>query len=291
MIDLFLDSLLDAFLDTLRILPFLFLTYLAMEWLEHRAENPMRLAIRNGGRIGPLIGAALGVVPQCGFSATASGLFAGGVISLGTLLAVFLSTSDEMLPLLLTAGAGIRMILVILGIKALYAMAAGFLVDLAYRKVRPVHMGEEFSVAKLCEEEHCGCDKDLLRSALHHTATVTAAIFVVSVLLTLGINVIGEETLGGVFLGHRLLAPFLAGLVGLIPNCASSVVLTELYLEGLLSVDAMLAGLFVNAGVGLIVLFQTARPIRRNIAVTALLYALGVTGGVLIGFLPLGGLL
>ena len=127
MTDLLLDSLLDAFLDTLRILPFLFLTYLAMEWLEHRAENPMRLAIRNGGHIGPLIGAALGVVPQCGFSATASSLFAGGVISLGTLLSVVLSTSDEMLPLLLTAGAGIRMILVILGIKALYAMAAGFL--------------------------------------------------------------------------------------------------------------------------------------------------------------------
>ncbi len=291
MTDLLLDSLLDAFLDTLRILPFLFLTYLAMEWLEHRAENPMRLAIRNGGHIGPLIGAALGVVPQCGFSATASSLFAGGVISLGTLLAVFLSTSDEMLPLLLTAGAGIRMILAILGIKAFYAMAAGFLVDLVHRRVQPVHMGEEFQMAKLCEEEHCGCDKNLLKSALHHTVTVTAAIFIVSLLLTVSINVIGEEALGGLFQGHRLLAPFLAGVVGLIPNCASSVVLTELYLEGLLSADAMLAGLFVNAGVGLIVLFQTARPIRRNIGITALLYALGVAGGMLMGVLPPGVLL
>lgn len=273
-----LDILWDALLDTLKLLPFLFLTYAAMEYLEHRWEGGGLL--RKAGRLGPLWGSLLGVVPQCGFSAAAAGLYAGRVISLGTMLAVFLSTSDEMLPLLLSRGAPAGEVLKILGLKAAAGMVCGFLVDLILR--RP----QVNQIDALCEEERCGCGhRGLLAAALYHTLEIAVFLLAFNIVLGLLLRFAGEDVLRRVLTGSPMLSLFLAALVGLIPNCAASVALTSLYLDGLLPFGSLMAGLLVGAGMGLLVLFRLNRRVRENLVITAVLYGMGVVMGGLMGVL------
>ena len=271
----------DAILDSLKLLPFLFLTYLLMETLEHRTGTQARNKIKTAGKVGPLWGSLLGVVPQCGFSAAASSLYAGRVITVGTLIAVYLSTSDEMLPILLSEAVPPMTIVKILGLKVVIACISGFVVEAVY--VRCMHKKEkDMDIHVVCEEEHWHCEDGIFVSAIKHTLKILFYIFVLTLLINLLIGIVGEDTLSGLFSSIPVVGELIAAAIGLIPNCASSVVITELYLSGIISAGAMMAGLLVNAGVGLLVLFRLNRDTRQNIGIIGVLYALGVFWGVVI---------
>ena len=275
-----LDAIWDGTLDTLKLIPFLFITYLVMEWVEHRTSDHTKTAIRKAGRLGPLVGGILGVIPQCGFSAAAASLYAGKVITAGTLIAVFLSTSDEMLPILLSERAGIGFIAKVLIVKALYGVIAGFLVDFLFRKLNERRIG--VGIHGICTQEHCHCEKGIVRSAFKHTVSITFFILLISIALNILLSIVGTENLSNLVLNRPVIGEVLAGLIGLIPNCAASIALTQLYLEGVMSAGAMVSGLMVGAGVGLLVLFRTNRHTRQNIQLTILLYILGVAGGLIV---------
>lgn len=276
-----LEIIKDTLTDAIRLLPFLFLTYLVMEYMEHRMGEKTKDAIKRSGRFGPLIGGALGVFPQCGFSAAASGLYAGRVITLGTLFAVFLSTSDEMLPVLISKQAPAGMILKLLAFKMAVGITAGFLIDLFIkRNSRQPH--EHMEIGHMCEHEHCRCQEGILKSALRHTLSVFGFILLISFLLNTAIAWTGEDFLTRLILNRPFLGQIIAGLVGLIPNCAASVIITQLYLEGVIGTGAVAAGLLAGTGVGLLVLFRTNDDAKENIRIAFLLYAVSVLTGVLI---------
>ncbi|MCI8524892.1 MAG: arsenic efflux protein [Oscillospiraceae bacterium] len=278
-----LEIVWEALLDTARLLPFLYLTYLAMEALEHRLSVRTGTILRRAGRLGPLWGGLLGAVPQCGFSAAASSLYAGRVVSLGTLLAVFLSTSDEMLPILLSRGAPAGLIFRILGLKVLIGAAAGLLADGVCRLLGWSRGG---SVHQLCQDAGCRCGHgNIFGSALRHTLSITAFLLPLTLALNAALDWIGEDALTSLLLGRPVLGVFLAGLVGLIPNCAASVAITTLYLDGLLSFGGMMAGLLVGAGVGLLVLARVNRRPKENLGIVLLLYTTGVVCGGLLELL------
>lgn len=278
-------------LDTLKIVPFLFLTYLFMEFLEHKSGDAAARWLRRSGKIGPLVGGAMGVVPQCGFSAAASGLYAGRIITVGTLVSVYLSTSDEMLPILISEGAPVSFMLKILGTKLIVGVLAGFSVDFVFRLVRRGKPSEEPQIEEFCEREHCSCGEHFALSALRHTLQITGFILLFTFVLNLIIHGVGEDKLAALVLDRPVLGNLLAAVVGLIPNCASSVVLTELYLSGIVSVGALLSGLLVNAGVGLAILFRNNRPVWDSLRVLALLFAIGAAVGILVDLTPLASLL
>lgn len=267
--------------DNIGILPFLFVTYCIMEYLEKLMEEKAEGAVKYSGKMGPLWGGILGIIPQCGFSAAAASFYSGGVITLGTMLAIFLSTSDEMLPVLISAAVPVKTIVKILGAKVLIAVLAGFIVDFALRllgKAAPKHIHD------LCEQEQCGCEEEqpIWKSALLHTVKVFGFIFAISVLLNLALELGGEHVLGQFATSNSVLSVILTGIVGLVPNCAASVIITQLYVKGIISTGAMMSGLLVGAGVGVLVLFRTNRPAKQNIKIVALLYAIGIAAGFLI---------
>ena len=294
--------------DTLYLIPFLFVTYLAMEWLEHKAGDKAEEAVRRAGAAGPVVGALMGIVPQCGFSAAAATLWAGRVITLGTLFAVFLSTSDEMLPIFLAEQVAPMTILKIMGVKLMIGMVMGFVVDAAIRLARRDR--ERLRIHELCERDRCHCNGEceaceqqpelaydfehdeahehhheggsILRSALKHTAQVTVFIFVITLVLDGALELVGEDALAAFLGSNPVLSVLGSALVGLIPNCAASVVIAQLYVEGALGAGAMMAGLLVSAGVGLLVLFRTNCRLRQNLIVLAGLWATGVFWGLII---------
>ena len=272
----------ETLIDTIKLIPFLFLTYLAMEYLEHRTGGKAQKMIKSAGRLGPVLGGVLGIVPQCGFSTAASNLYTGRVISLGTLLAIYLSTSDEMLPILISEQAPFKLILRILLAKAAIGLAAGMMIDILLRRRR---MEEHAHIHEICEHEHCHCEKGVIRSALTHTAQITFFILLVTFALNLILHFVGEEALAGLILNRPLLGPVLAGLVGLIPNCAGSVVITQLYLQGAMSLGAAMAGLLTGSGVGLLVLFRVNHNKKENLTILGLLYGIGVLAGIVIGLI------
>ena len=268
----------ETLIDTLKLIPFLFLAYLAMEYLEHRTGEKAQMLIRKAGRMGPVLGGVLGIVPQCGFSAAASNLYVGRVISLGTLMAVYLSTSDEMLPILISEKAPAELILRLLISKALMGVAAGLLIDIVLRRR---HVEEHRHIHDICEQEQCHCEKGILRSALTHTAQIALFILLVTFILNFTLYFVGEDVLANLILNRPVLGPLLAGLVGLIPNCAGSVVITQLYLQGAMSLGAALSGLLTGTGVGMLVLFRVNRNRMENLKILGLLYLIGVTAGIM----------
>lgn len=274
--EMILDVIYDTLIDGLRILPFLFLAYLAMECLEHWAGGRMQEIVRRSGKAGPIIGGFLGIFPQCGFSAAAANLYAGRVITLGTLLAVFLSTSDEMLPIMLSENAGIFLIAKILLTKVVFAVAVGFLADFLFPGK------EEPQIGHFCEKHHCHCEKGIWRSAASHTWKIFLYIVVISLILNYVIAMIGEDRLAAVVSDRPVLGLFAAALVGMIPNCASSVVLTHLYLEGVLGAGPLLAGLLSGSGVGYLVLLRVNEDKKDNLRIFALLYGVGVAAGAVV---------
>ena len=360
--DLLIDILLDAGKDTLSLVPFLLVTYLALETLEHVAGNRVDGAIKRAGAAGPVVGSLLGMVPQCGFSAMAATLYAGRVVTLGTLVAVFLSTSDEMLPLLLAEQVPVQTMAMLLASKALIALVTGFIVDAAIRGLRrnarahaairrtvlgtaanPAHVNcahddhtggdiiDEVAEAgvsadhihELCERDHCGCDDDedeherdhghshdhghagehehhhghghdhghshegapvlsIIRSAISHTVQVSVFIFLVTLILVAVLETFGESAIEQFLRGNETLAVLGSALVGLIPNCSASVVITQLYLEGALQLAPMLAGTLISAGVGYLVLFRTNRSARENAVFLVMMYVIGAGWGLIL---------
>lgn len=274
-----LDVILDALLDTAKLLPFLFLTYLAMEYLEHKAGQKAESLVKKAGGFGPVIGGALGIVPQCGFSAAASNLYAGRVISLGTLIAIYLSTSDEMLPILISEKASVVLIAELLLAKAVIGMIVGLIIDFLMRRKG---VQEHEHIHEICEHEHCHCEKGILRSALSHTVQIAFFVLLITFALNLILFFVGEDALANLILNRPVLGPILAGLVGLIPNCAGSVVITQLYLEGVISIGAAMAGLLTGSGVGLLVLFRVNHDRKENLRILGLLYSIGVLVGIMI---------
>ena len=277
-----LEIIEDTLIDSVKLLPFLFLTYLLMEYIEHKTKEKTKETIKKSGKFGPLIGGILGIVPQCGFSVSATNLYAARVITLGTLIAVYLSTSDEMLPIFISEAVPISTILKILGIKLLIGVFAGFIIDLVIRFVKKEKQEEE-KIVDLCEKEHCHCEKGIVKSALKHTINIFIFIVIITFIINLVIYFIGEDTIAGFLRNQPILGPVIAGIIGLIPNCASSVILTQMYLENVISAATMISGLLVGAGVGLAVLFKTNKGIKQNLKITALLYVIGVLSGIVIG--------
>lgn len=354
--DLLIDILLDAGKDTLSLVPFLLVTYLTLETLEHVAGDRVNGAIKRAGAAGPVVGSLLGMVPQCGFSAMAATLYAGRVVTLGTLVAVFLSTSDEMLPLLLAEQVPVQTMAMLLASKALIALVTGFIVDAAIRGLRrnarahaairrtvlgtaanPAHVNcahddhtggdiiDEVAEAgvsadhihELCERDHCGCDEDedehehghghdhghadkhehhhdhshshegapvlsIIRSAISHTVQVSVFIFLVTLILVAVLETFGESAIEQFLRGNETLAVLGSALVGLIPNCSASVVITQLYLEGALQLAPMLAGTLISAGVGYLVLFRTNRSARENAVFLVMMYVIGAGWGLVL---------
>lgn len=270
----------DTLLDGIKLLPFLFVTYLGMEYIEHKTSEKSRRIMKKSGKWGPAIGGMLGIVPQCGFSTAASNLYAGRIITLGTLAAVFLSTSDEMLPILISEQVSGLVILKILFLKAAIGILSGFIIDLFIRSKKGEEE-EELRIEHMCDHEHCHCKEGkIFQSAVKHTLQIFLFIILISFLLNLGMEAIGEETLASFLSKRPVLGPVVAGLVGLIPNCASSVVLTQLYLEGMLGAGAMLAGLLAGSGVGLLVLYRVNDDLKENIRITVMIYGIGVIVGI-----------
>ncbi|SFG52179.1 putative manganese transporter [Oribacterium sp. WCC10] len=367
--DMIIDALMDAILDTIKLIPFLLVTYMAMEYLEHKTEKSTTAMLEKAGKFGPVIGGAAGVLPQCGFSAAAASLFSGGVISLGTLIAVFLSTSDEMLPIFISEQVAPQTIVSILGTKMLLGIISGFALDFFMHHGKHTPAPEKH-IHDLCEHDHCECDDDeeeesangtehteehpdstfaltahpdhhtehaghsetdshtnvhdqshehdhmshehshdhhsggkhdhdhehhghhhhhgktgiagILYPAFHHTFQITVFIFIITFVITLLVEGIGSDAIGAFLAGKPVVGVFLAGIVGLIPNCAASVSITQLYLMGILNAGQMMAGLLVGAGVGLLVLFRTNYHPNENLRIAVILYGVGVFWGLVI---------
>ena len=295
-----LEIIQDTLVDAIKLLPFLFITYLIMEYIEHKMGHKTKHAIKKSGKWGPIIGSVLGAFPQCGFSVSATNLYAGRVITLGTLIAVYLSTSDEMLPIFISEAVSPIIILKILGIKLIVGMIAGILIDFVTHIVKSkiaknkkddkenIEENEEDEIGHICEEDHCHCDESgILKSAIHHTLNILLFIVIVTFIINIVVHFVGEETIAGWILNKPVVGPIIASLIGLIPNCAASVIITNMYLENVISLGSMISGLLTGAGVGLAVLFKTNNKIKENIGIVVLLYAIGVISGIvmdLIGF-------
>lgn len=278
-----IDVILDTLIDSVKLLPFLFLTYLAMEYIEHKTTAKTKRMIKNSGKAGPFIGAVLGAFPQCGFSAAASNLYAGRVITLGTLISIYLSTSDEMLPVFLSEKVPAGTIIMIICWKIVIGMAAGFIIDFVMRKSKRQEDVQK-KIGHICDHDHCHCDEGILKSSIKHTAVILGYIILISFVLNTVIYFVGEDTLGNIILNKPVLGPAISALVGLIPNCASSVVITQLYIGGVMSVGAAMAGLLAGSGVGIVVLFKENRDLKENIKILVLLYVLGLFSGIIIDF-------
>ena len=274
----------DTIIDCLKLIPFLFLAYLLMEYLEHKTSSKTKSIIQKSGRLGPLWGAILGIFPQCGFSATAANLYAGRIISVGTLVAVFLSTSDEMLPILISEAVPISLIIQILAIKLTIGAISGFAIDFAlrFRKNKKTEKTEE-AIHHICEDGHCDCEEDgIFKSALKHTINITFFVLIVTFVINTLIFFIGEDTISKLILDMPIVGILISGLVGIIPNCASSVILTQLYLSNVISIGSMLAGLLVGSGVGTLVLFKANKNVKQNICIISTMYIISVISGIII---------
>lgn len=266
----------EAVVDSLKLLPFLFLTFLLMEYFEHKMKNKNKKAIEKAGGFGPVIGSLLGALPQCGFSVAATNLYATRIISLGTLISIYLSTSDEMLPILLSEKAPISLIIKILLIKVVIGMVAGFIIDLVIRKK------EKVDIHEFCHEEHCDCEHGIIKSSIKHTLNIFAFILVINFLLNIGFSYLGEENISKLFMNKSIFGPFIASLIGLIPNCGSSVILTELYLSNTISFAALISGLLTSSGVAISVLFKVNKSLKENIKILSIIYFIGLIVGIIL---------
>ncbi len=281
MLEVLIHTFKHTLIDSAKILPFLFIVFLFLEYIEHKMSEKSHELIHKAGKFGPLIGGILGTIPQCGFSVMASNLYATRVITLGTLISIFLSTSDEMLIIMLASADKVSVItkgLYLVLIKAVIAIFAGFIIDLILRKRKIV---EKEKIHDFCEQEKCKCEHGVFRSAVHHTLRVIFFIFIVSFVLNFVIEYFGEDMLAKILLKNSIFAPVLAGIVGLIPNCASSVVITEMFLSDAISFGSCLSGLLVGSGVGLLILFKVNRPMKKNLFIVALLFVIGVSCGII----------
>ena len=278
----------DTLIDALKLVPFLFLTYLLMEYLEHKTGDKTKEVIKKSGKLGPLFGAILGIVPQCGFSAAAASLYSGRVITMGTLIAVFLSTSDEMLPILISEAAPISLIVQVLLIKLVIGAIAGFIIDavrgLIIRRKKDTNKEEEAeeAIGHMCEHDHCDCEHGIIKSSIKHTLNILIFIIIITFILNTIVHFIGEENISNAIASVPFVGILVSALFGFIPNCAGSVIITELYLSNLISLGSMMAGLLVGSGIGILVLFKSNKHMKQNFTIAGLLYLIGIISGLII---------
>jgi len=273
------EVIIETIIDSLKLLPFLFLAFLIIEFFEHKLTQKSKKMIEKADKFGPIVGAIAGIFPQCGFSAIATNLYITRIISLGTLIAVYLSTSDEMLPILISEGANITTIIELLSIKLIVGIIVGIILDFI---IKP---NKEKVTYHICEEEHCDCKHGIIKSSLKHTLKIFIFIFIITFILNTCMHLLGEDFLKKLFIQNNWFTPFIASLIGLIPNCASSVALTELYLNGILPLAGTIAGLLTNSGVALIILFKSNKNLKENLKIVSLVYAVGVITGLIIEFI------
>lgn len=274
-----IDIILDTLIDSLKLLPFLFIAFLIIELIEHKLNKQTKELVSKSGKVGPLIGSLLGLFPQCGFSVMATNLYVTRIITLGTLISIYLATSDEMLPIMLSQKIAFIEIVKLLGIKFICGIIWGFIIDLLLNKKSK----KENINYEICDEDHCNCHEEgVIKSTLIHTLKTLLFIMLVSFLLNILLHFIGEDNLSKLFLKNSIFGPFISSLIGLIPNCGSSIVITELYLNGAISLGSAMAGLLTGSGVALLVLFKENKDIKENITILSLLYGLGVISGIII---------
>lgn len=271
----------ETLLDTLKLIPFLFIAFLIIEYIEHKLNNKNKQILTKTNKYGSFIGSLLGIIPQCGFSVMATNLYITRIISLGTLISIYLSTSDEMLPILISQKTKPTIIIKILLIKVLFAMIYGIIIDLILKKKK-----EKLNY-HICEEENCECNHSILKSSLKHTLSITTFILLMNFIINILFTYIGEDFLSKLFLKDTIFGPFITSLIGLIPNCGSSVMLTELYLNNAINLSALISGLLTGSGTALIILFKGNKNIKENIFILILLYSLGVISGIIIELINL----
>lgn len=277
-----IDIIIDTIIDVLKLIPFLFIAFLLIEVLEHKLTNKNKNIITKSKKFGPVIGAFLGIIPQCGFSVMGTNLYITRIISLGTLFSIYLSTSDEMLPILISEKADIKIILQIILIKILFGMFYGVLIDLILRKRKKKQDKTNYEI---CDKEHCHCEKGILLSSIKHTLNIVIFLFITTLIINIVFNYVGEDYLSKVLLKDTILGPFITSLIGLIPNCGASIILTELYLNNAISLSSLIAGLLTGSGTALIVLFKENKNMKENIFIICLLYTLGVISGLILELL------
>ncbi len=275
----FLHVLEHSFFDSIKLLPFLFIAFFIIELIEHKLSNKSKKIIAKSGKFGPILGSLLGLIPQCGFSVVATNLYVTRILSLGTLISIYLSTSDEMLVILLSKNASLNTILPLIGTKFLVGMLSGFIIDFLLRKKK-----KEKETYSICEDEHCGCEEEenLFKSSLIHTLKTFIFIFIATFIITLIFELFGEEYLSKLLLKDTLISPFITSLIGLIPNCASSVILTELYLTNSINFASIISGLLTGSGVAILVLFKSNKNLKENLTIFSLIYGIGVITGIII---------
>lgn len=278
-----LDIIIETLLDTVKLLPFLFIAFILIEFIEHKLTTKNKKILTKSKKYGVIFGSLLGIIPQCGFSVMATNLYTTRIITLGTLIAVYLSTSDEMLPILISQNVDANIIIKILLIKVLFAILYGIIIDIIISKIKK----KEKENYQICDEEHCDCEHGILKPALKHTLNISLFILVMTFIINILFTYVGEDFLSKIFLKDTIFGPFITSLIGLIPNCGASVVLTELYLNNAITISALISGLLTGSGTALIVLFKGNKNIKENIFILLLLYILGSISGVIIEIINL----
>lgn len=268
-----------SILDCLNLIPFLIIAFLIIELIEHKLSNKNKKIISKSGKFGPIIGSFLGLIPQCGFSVVATNLYVTRIISLGTLISIYLSTSDEMLPILISEKVSIEKILTILLIKLVIGLIAGFLIDLVLRSNKKDKMNYD-----ICEDEHCGCNHNhnILKSSFIHTIKTFIYIFIATFIVNLVFEYFGEHYLSQIFLKNTIMSPFITSLIGLIPNCSSSIILTELYVNNAINLPSLISGLLTGSGAAILILFKSNKHLKENLKILGITYIIGVISGIII---------
>lgn len=270
------EIIIDTLIDTLKLVPFLFIAFLLIELFEHKFSKKSIKVVESSGKYGPILGSILGIIPQCGFSVMATNLYVTRLITLGTLISIYLSTSDEMLPILISEKAEFSLIIKILLIKLFIGMLAGFIIDKIFK------VKKEKKNYDICEEEHCHCKESIIISSLKHTLNIVVFILLINFILNICFNYLGQDYLSKILLKDSFFGPFISSLIGLIPNCGASVMLTELYINNAINFGSLISGLLTGSGIAIMILFKTNKHFLENLKVVGILYLIGVLSGIII---------
>lgn len=270
------DIIIDTLIDTLKLVPFLFIAFLLIELFEHKFSKRSIKVVESSGKYGPILGSVLGIIPQCGFSVMATNLYVTRLITLGTLISIYLSTSDEMLPILISEKAEFSLIIKILLIKLFIGMLAGFIIDKIFK------VKKEKKNYDICEEEHCHCKESIIISSLKHTLNIVVFILLINFILNICFNYLGQDYLSKILLKDSFFGPFISSLIGLIPNCGASVMLTELYINNAINFGSLISGLLTGSGIAIMILLKTNKNMLENLKIVGILYLIGVLSGIII---------
>lgn len=275
-----IECLLDAIVDTLKLIPFLIITFVILEYIEHKFSKKNQSILSKSKKYGPFLGGILGAFPQCGFSSMAANLFSAKVITVGTLIAVFLSTSDEMIPIMISNKVDIILLLKIISFKVVLGIVVGIIIDLIYKNKKSSNKTE---IKEICNHEHCSCNNDgIILSSIKHTIKICLFILLTNIIINCIIYIVGEDNVSNILLNNNILSYFLSSLVGLIPNCGGSIIITQLYLSKMITVGTMIAGLLTGSGVGILLLFRANKNMKENMSILSIVYFVGVITGIIV---------